>query len=560
MEKVERQECGVGSGVWGVGCEEWGVESEGNDLTFPFARIERRKAIHILTIQSSTAVFYLCNVNFKGLLSRPFAALVVRRMYAEQKNAVWHQEQILKDLCFRAGLTVFGQEHDLMGVKSHADLVKRVPVRDYEGLRPWFDRVKNGEPDILWPGKPLYLAKTSGTTSGAKYIPITQASMPNHITSARNALLSYIHETGKTGFIAGKMIFLQGSPVLQEMHGIQMGRLSGLVYHHVPNYLLRNRLPSYEINCIEDWEEKVEAIARETIKENMSLISGIPPWVIMYFEKLRELSGKEAVKDIFPNFSLFVYGGVNYEPYRHKMEELMGKRIDSVETYPASEGFIAFQDSQKEPGLLLNVNSGIYFEFIPVSEYHNEHPKRLSLAEVDTETNYALVLHTNAGLWGYSIGDTVRFVSLNPYRIVVTGRIRHFISAFGEHVIGEEVEYAMQQAAAVAGVRVSEFTVAPQVDPAEGLPYHEWLVEFDVPPSDMAQFAADLDRHLQEKNIYYKDLITGAVLRPLVITPIENGGFREYMKSQGKLGGQNKVPRLSNDRKIADELIRWRSR
>jgi hypothetical protein len=479
-------------------------------------------------------------------------------MYSDQQRGVALQHQTLLQLVKKAAETSFGKEHRLAEVHTHADLIRQVPIRDYEGLKPWFERVKNGEAHVLWPGKPLYLAKTSGTTSGTKYIPITADSMPNHIKSARNALLAYIHETGNTGFINGKMIFLQGSPVLQEIHGIQVGRLSGLVYHHVPGYLLRNRLPSYETNCIEDWEEKVATIARETVQEPMSLISGIPPWVLMYFEKLKEISGKAYIKDLFPTFSLFVYGGVNYEPYRSKMEEMIGKRIDSVETYPASEGFIAFQDSQKSPGLLLNVNSGIYFEFIPVSEYYDPSPRRLSLADVDTTTNYALVLHSNAGLWGYSIGDTVRFVSLNPYRIIVTGRIKHFISAFGEHVIGEEVELAMQQAADEAGIHIIEFTVAPQVTPPQGgLPYHEWLVEFEKQPENMDDFAVRLDHFLQQKNIYYRDLITGNVLTTLHITPIIQGGFRQYMKEKGKLGGQNKVPRLSNDRIIADELSRW---
>lgn len=497
-------------------------------------------------------------MGIKSFLARPFARRVVKKMYSDQRQAVALQQQTLLNLVKRAAGTAFGKEHRLAEVRNHADLIRLVPVRDYEGLKPWFERVKNGEENVLWPGKPLYLAKTSGTTSGTKYIPITADSMPNHINSARNALLAYIHETGNTAFINGKMIFLQGSPVLEEIHGIQVGRLSGLVYHHVPAYLLRNRLPSYETNCIEDWEEKVATIARETIKEPMSLISGIPPWVLMYFEKLRDLSGQQHIKDLFPSFSLFVYGGVNYEPYRSKMEEIIGRRIDSVETYPASEGFIAFQDSQKEPGLLLNVNSGIYFEFIPAAEYYDEAPRRLPLDQVDTTTNYALVLHSNAGLWGYSIGDTVRFVSLNPYRIVVTGRIKHFISAFGEHVIGEEVEWAMQQAADEAGLQIIEFTVAPQVTPPHGgLPYHEWLVEFENTPSDLTAFANRLDHFLQQKNIYYRDLITGNVLTTLQITPISQGGFRQYMKEKGKLGGQNKVPRLSNDRNIADELSRW---
>jgi hypothetical protein len=454
--------------------------------------------------------------------------------------------------------TIFGKQHNFNKITTHADFVKNIPIRDYESLKPFIEQVKNGVADVLWPGKPLYFAKTSGTTSGVKYIPITKNSMPNHINSARNALLLYIHETKKTAFTEGKMIFLQGSPELSNMHGVKVGRLSGLVYHHVPGYLLKNRLPSYHTNCIEDWEQKVEAICHETLHENMTLISGIPPWVLMYFEKLTQMSGVQTVDEVFKNFSLFVYGGVNYEPYRAKIESSIGRKIDSIETYPASEGFIAYQDKQNEPGLLLNVDAGLFFEFIPAQEIFDKHPTRLTLADVQIGVNYALIISSNAGLWAYNIGDTVKFVSKNPHRIIVTGRIKHFISAFGEHVIGEEVEYALLQAAAEEKCSMIEFTVAPQVNPAGGeLPFHEWFVEFEKPPDDLKKFSAAIDRHLQAKNIYYKDLIIGKLLQPLKITPIKTNGFREYMKSKGKLGGQNKVPRLSNDRSIADGLLPW---
>lgn len=464
----------------------------------------------------------------------------------------------MKSLVSQAKETKFGRDHHFASISSHHDFVKQVPVNDYEGLKPYIEKIKQGEENILWKGKPIYFAKTSGTTSGVKYIPITKDSMPNHINSARNALLLYIHETKKAAFTEGKMIFLQGSPELSDMHGIKVGRLSGLVYHHVPGYLLKNRLPSYQTNCIDDWETKVETICQETLHENMTLISGIPPWVLMYFEKLLEQSGKEKVKDVFKNFSLFVYGGVNYEPYRAKIENLVGKKIDSIETYPASEGFIAYQDNQNDEGLLLNVDSGIFFEFIPASEVFNENPTRITLAEVEMGVNYALIINSNAGLWGYNIGDTIKFVSKNPHRIVVTGRIKHFISAFGEHVIGEEVEFALLKAAEELGCNIIEFTVAPQVTPSnEELPYHEWFIEFETIPSDLPKFSSAIDRHLQAKNIYYKDLIAGKILQPLKIAVINNNGFREYMKSKGKLGGQNKVARLSNDRIIANELQPW---
>lgn len=493
-------------------------------------------------------------MGIKAALSKPFASLVISGIKKRYENPVKLQQDVFAELMQGAASTRFGKDHGLVEGFNPTEYASAVPLRDYEDLKPYISRILQGEKDVLWPGQPIYLCKTSGTTSGAKYIPLTRESMPNHIQSARNALLSYIAETGNASFVDGKMIFLQGSPVL-EMHresGIPLGRLSGIVANHVPAYLQKNRLPSYTTNCIEDWESKVDQIVEETLREDMRLISGIPSWVQMYFEKLIERSGRSSIQEIFPNFSLFVYGGVNYEPYRNRFERLIGQTIPSIELYPASEGFLAWQDSQEEDGLLLVLDQGIYYEFVPADQYFEENPPRLSLADVQIGVNYAVVLSTNAGLWGYSIGDTVKFVSLNPPRIKVTGRIKHFTSAFGEHVIAEEVEAAMDEALAEYPAEVAEFTVAPQVEPAEGLPYHEWCIEFAASPGDLNAFAHRLDSALQERNPYYKDLIKGHVLRPLVITPLPRNAFHAYMKSEGKLGGQNKVPRLSNDRKIAD--------
>ena len=498
-------------------------------------------------------------MGLKAALSKPFAAFIVGRIKKWKENAVQAQTNTLSELINQAKATSFGKDHHFAKIKNHEDFKKLVPIRDYEDLKPYIDRVVAGEKDVLWKGKPEYFAKTSGTTSGAKYIPISKESMPEHVRAARNALLTYIHETGKTDFVNGKMIFLQGSPVMTVKNGIKIGRLSGIVANLVPAYLQRNRLPSYKTNCIEDWEEKVLAIVKETKTEDMTLISGIPPWVQMYFDKLSEQSGGKKIKDIFPNFGLFVYGGVNYEPYRAKIEASIGRRIDAIETYPASEGFIAYQDSQKEQGLLLLADAGMFYEFVPADEYYNDNPTRLSLGEVELDTNYALILNTNAGLWGYSIGDTVKFVSKNPYRIMVTGRIKHFISAFGEHVIGEEVEQALLGVANEEGVGITEFTVAPQVtDPEGGLPYHEWFIEFSKAPEDLLLFSKKVDEALQKKNIYYFDLIDGKILQPLIIRSLQKEAFVNYMRAEGKLGGQNKVPRLANDRKIAEGLNKYR--
>lgn len=494
-------------------------------------------------------------MGFRSILAKPFAAYVVQNRQKWEKRAVETQLALMKSLVADASHTLFGKDHRFGEITDYQSFKEAIPVQDYENLKPYIEKVVAGESDILWKNKPLYFAKTSGTTSGVKYIPISKESIGFHINGARDALLSYVHETGNSQFLDKNLIFLSGSPEMIQKNGVFTGRLSGIVNHHVPGYLRSNQMPSYETNCIEDWETKLDKIIDETIEKPMSLISGIPPWVQMYFDRIQARTGKK-IKDVFPEFSLFVYGGVNFEPYRAKLFESIGKQIDSIETYPASEGFIAYQDSQNAEGLLLLLNSGVFYEFIPVEDYFKENPRRLHIGEVQLGVNYAVVMNTNAGLWGYSIGDTVKFVSLNPYRIIVSGRIKHFISAFGEHVIGEEVEKAMQFAVQRhPEVELVEFTVAPQVTPPEGgLPYHEWLIEFSKEPNNLNAFAKDINDKLAQLNVYYDDLMTGNILQPLKIRVLPKNAFIDYMKSQGKLGGQNKVPRLSNDRNIADKI------
>ena len=482
------------------------------------------------------------------------ANYIVSRIKKRMLTAVSDQQKVLRMLITKASNTKFGGDHHFASITSHADFGQRVPIRDYEELKPYIEEIINGGKDILWQGYPIYFAKTSGTTSGAKYIPITRESMPAHIVAARNALLCYIDNTGNTDFVNGNMIFLSGSPVLDKMNKILTGRLSGIVNHHVPAYLRANQLPSYETNCIEEWETKLDAIVSETHDRNMTLLSGIPPWIQMYVDRLTEVTGKKP-SELFPNLSVLVHGGVNFEPYRARLFESLGCRPDTIETFPASEGFFAFQDSQKHEGLLLNTWSGMYFEFIPADEISNDTPTRLALNEVELGKNYALIISSNAGLWAYNIGDTIKFVSLNPFRIVVTGRIKHFISAFGEHVIAEEVEHALMYAANKYDIKIIEFTVAPVISENQGKSYHEWFIEFEKEPPHLADFALEIDHALRAKNIYYNDLISGNILQPLVIRPLRKHAFIDYMKSIGKLGGQNKVPRLSNDRKIAAELM-----
>jgi hypothetical protein len=495
-------------------------------------------------------------LSLTSALAKPFAANIKKQVLKWANNPIDTQQKVFQSLISEAADTQFGKDHDFISINAHKDFINRVPIRDYEDLKPYIERVVAGEGNILWKGKPLYFAKTSGTTSGAKYIPITKESMPTHVEAARNAILMYIAETGNSKFVDGKMIFLQGSPILDEKNGIQLGRLSGIVAHYVPKYLQKNRMPSWETNCIEDWETKVDAIVEETLPENMTVISGIPSWVQMYFEKIQQKTNQK-VGEVFKNFNLFIFGGVNYEPYRAKFESLIGRKVDSIELYPASEGVFAVQDQQNERGMLLQLNSGIFYEFVKADEFFDTNPTRITIKDVELGVNYVMIISSNAGLWAYNIGDTVEFTSTKPYRIIVSGRIKHFISAFGEHVIGKEVEQALHEALKGTDIQVSEFTVAPQINPSSGLPYHEWFIEFEKEPENISDLEKAIDASLQIQNSYYFDLIKGKVLRELKVTCIKKNGFQEYMKSIGKLGGQNKIPRLSNDRKIADALTEF---
>jgi len=506
--------------------------------------------------QEKVSHLFAESMKIKSFLAKPFASYIYKGIRKGMTTAIPDQENILKNLIKVGRNTEFGKQAGFSKVNTYDEFKQAVPIRDYEDMKPFINLVKEGKHNVLWKGRPIYFAKTSGTTSGTKYIPITKDSIPNHINTARNALLCYMAETGNSKFADGKMIFLSGSPELERIGDIPTGRLSGIVNHHVPKYLRANQLPSYETNCIEDWETKLNKIVDETIKQDMTVISGIPPWMQMYFDELMKRSNKK-VSELFPNFSVMVQGGVNFEPYKAKLYESIGKKIDCIELFPASEGFFAFQDSQKAEGLLLNSNSGIFFEFVPAGEIFSQNPTRLSLRDAKVGENYALLINSNAGLWGYNLGDTVKFVSTDPYRLVVTGRTKHFISAFGEHVIGEEVEYSLLKAAEEENVHVTEFTVAPFVSGGEGKSYHEWFIEFENTPANMQDFARKLDENLRKKNVYYDDLISGSILKPLRIRTVRKNGFIDYMKSVGKLGGQNKVPRLSNDRKIADDLVKW---
>ena len=491
----------------------------------------------------------------KTIVTILFARLVKKRNNKWISNPLETQAKTFDKLLLRATNTEFGRDHNFSTIKNYEDFKNKVPIRDYEGLKPYVDKVVSGEKNILWPGQPLYFAKTSGTTSGAKYIPITKESIKTHINSARDALLNYFLKTKNYKPINGKHMFLQGSPILEKKNGVFIGRLSGISAHYIPKLFLNNRKPSWKTNCIEDWEEKVDTIIKETVGERMTIIAGIPSWVQMYFERIVSNENK-AIKEVFPELSLYVYGGVSYDPYKSTFDKLFGKKVDTLATFPASEGFFGYQDTftDENTDLLLLLNNDIFYEFIKADDYLKGEYERITLKDVQVNVNYLLIISTSAGLWAYNIGDTIKFTSTRPYRIIVSGRIKHFLSAFGEHVIAEEVENSMKIATKDHGVTIREFTVAPNINPKEGLPCHEWYIEFETQPNDINAFSKTLETEMLNQNIYYKDLIYGSIIKPLEVISVKKGGFSDYMRSVGKLGGQNKVPRLSNDRKIADKL------
>ena len=491
----------------------------------------------------------------KTLIAILFAHFIRKKNQNWITNPIEHQQKTFVKLISKSKNTVFGKDHGFSEINSYESFKQKVPIRDYEGLKSYIDKAVNGEKNILWPGKPLYFAKTSGTTSGAKFIPITKASIKTHVRSARDALLNYFLKSKNYKSINGKHMFLQGSPELIKKNGVFIGRLSGISAHYVPKLFLTNRLPSWRTNCIEDWEEKVDKIIKETVGEKMTIIAGIPSWVQMYFEKIVETE-KRNISNVFPELSLYVYGGVSYEPYKLMFERLFGKKIDTLATFPASEGFFGYQDqfTDKDPELLLLLNNDIFYEFIKTEDFMNGKDKRLSLKHVELDVNYVLIISTSAGLWAYNIGDTIRFTSTDPYRIIVTGRIKQFLSAFGEHVISEEVEKALNKTLKNSGVIVKEFTVAPQIHPKQGLPHHDWYIDFEVPPKNIKAFAIELDNQMRRLNIYYNDLVSGGIVKQLIVKRTKPDNFKNYMRTIGKLGGQNKVPRLSNDRKIVDQL------
>jgi hypothetical protein len=492
-------------------------------------------------------------MGLRGQIARPITNRIERRLRHWAAQPHQYQMQYFRLLLETAPKTTYGQA---LGIENGMDYTAYrdcVPLVDYEDLKPYVERIMAGERDVLWPGVPDYLIMSSGTTSGKKYIPATPQGIRAILRGTTDAFCSYIARSRHHDIWDGKTLPLTGSPALTMMGDVPSARVSGLLNHFLPCYARWNRVPSWETNCIADFEPKLSRILDETIEQDVRAITGLPVWLNLLFKRLYERTGKKVI-EIWPNLQVMLYGGLQVDPYKAGLLEAIGQDIDFVEVFNASEGFFAFEDNFENLGLLLHMHTGFFYEFMPADAYRAGKVQRLPLQDIELDVDYGLVLNSVSGLWGYNLGDTVRFTSREPYRLVFTGRLAHFTSAFNEHVIQFEVERAIRQAMEQEGGVVSEFTVAPQLHPIAGPPYHEWFVEFAALPDDLEAFRLKLDTVMQTGNHLYRELVTAQAMRPLKLSLLEPDSFLHHLKSIEQVGDQHKVPRLKNDRSIADAM------
>jgi hypothetical protein len=488
---------------------------------------------------------------------KTYFAFIHKSINSWKKSPLEHQEKVFSTLMKKGEKTKFGVAHGLHANMSYSDYQKRVPIHDYERFLPWIKKVIEGEKSILWPGKPLYLATTSGTTSGEKFIPVTKDSLRKGMKSTVLCTATYLEETNNTEPLQKKMVILSANPTLKNDKVIPYGKITGIFNNHIPNFMKKQRLPSIKTNCIADWEEKITKTAEETIGQDVGMVGGFPAWIIRYFEHVLERTGKKTIAEVFPNLQVITHGGVAYPPYRKRMESLIGKPFHRLEVFSASEGFIAFQDSQHADDLLLVPNAEIFYEFVPLIDWGSPSATRIPLSQVEINIPYAMVITTMAGLWAYDLGDTITFTSLSPYRLKVSGRVKHFISNSGEHLISEQVEKALSLALDKYQIQVKDFSVAPLIENKEGGNRHEWLIEFDTEPSSLTDFSFDLHQNLKNLSDNYTMLVETGILSPPKVSPLKTNAFVEYMKSINKMTHQNKVPRLMNNRDLADAMKPW---
>jgi hypothetical protein len=488
------------------------------------------------------------------------------RLRRSARRPAERQRRVLDRLIRKARHTAFGREHGFASIRSHRDFVQAVPIRDYVALLGWAQRMVDGEPNVCWPGVVRYFAQTSGTTAGDKRIPVTRDMQRSNALAAM-AIFAFYARRGR-GLIRflldGKLLFLGGSTSMTKTPaGGWIGDLSGIATRSIRRPLVSRYEPGAELALIDDWEEKIDRVARRVVERDVRFVTGMPSWVKILFEQVCSLRGVSAdggVSRIWPNLRLFGHGGVNFEPYRPAFARFFAPehRLDFLEVYPASEGFVAIQAEADRPGMEILVDNGLFYEFVPLRDWGRPDAPRLMIDEVELDTPYCVVLSTNAGLWAYDLGDVVRFVSLRPPRIVFAGRNKHFINAFGENIIAEQVSEAVASAAGACGARVTEFTAAPRYA-ASGRPgAHQYVVEFERSPEDLDAFAREIDRTLLRLNVDYSVKRKGDLGMTCVeVTPAPRGTFYGWMKNRGKLGGQNKVPVCANDRRYVEELLAY---
>ena len=470
------------------------------------------------------------------------------------------QQELLKRMIISARYTEFGRRYDFSSIASSREFRTRVPIQDYESLKPYIFRLKAGEQQLLWPTDIRWFAKSSGTTSDkSKFIPVsTEALEECHYKGGKDLLCIYFHNNPETQLFDGKLLSLGGSHHVNSLSNDSFyGDLSAILMQNLPFWIQLFQTPERSIALMEEWESKIEMIAKATMNENVTNIAGVPSWTLVLLKRILELSGKKDLTEVWPNLELFVHGAVSFNPYREQFKKLIPKAdMHYLETYNASEGFFGIQDQTNSEEMLLMLDYGIYYEFIPMSEWDKETPQTLTLDQVELNENYAIVITTNAGLWRYKIGDTVAFTSLSPFRIRITGRTAHFINAFGEELIIDNAEKAMADACKTTNAVIRDYTAAPVYFSDQSSGAHEWLIEFEIKPNDIDQFNVALDEALKKYNSDYEakryhDKVLG---RPL-IRVLPDRTFYNWLKSKEKLGGQHKVPRLANHRKFVDEIL-----
>lgn len=496
------------------------------------------------------------------LLSPAISTLARSRLWrieAWMNNPIDAQREVLQDIVTAAQYTEFGRQYNFSKLFNIRSFKQAVPIHEYDDIKPYIQRIMNGEQNILWNTPIYWFAKSSGTTSDkSKFIPVSDESLKDcHFKAAKDVLTLYYHFNPDSELLTGKGLIIGGSHTVHPINEeAQYGDLSAVLLQNTPFWGHWLRTPELSVALMDEWENKIETLAKKTIKENVTSVSGVPTWTLVLFKRMLEITGKKAIAEIWPSFELFMHGGVSFTPYKEQFQHIIGKNIHYLEMYNASEGFIAAQDIPGKEGLLLFVDHGIFMEFMPADEYGKNDPSTIGLENVELNKNYAPVISTNGGLWRYLLGDTIQFTSLHPFRIKVSGRLKHYINAFGEEVIVDNTDKAIAIASAKTGTKVIDYTAAPVYfsDTENGA--HEWLIEFENEPENLETFTVELDSALKSINSdyeakRYKDI----ALHLPVVNSLEKGIFNKWLKSKGKLGGQHKVPRLSNDRKFLEEIL-----